>query len=343
MINLRYHIVSIVAVFLALGIGVALGSTFVDGFVVGTLRRNVDILESERNDLRNELQQQRELLAAQQEERAILEANALPLIGGRRLEDVPVLVIAVEGVDPARVETLRVAILGAAARFDGVVWLTPRLDLTDPQNRADLARVFGLADDGENLVRRALQNRLLRALFPEPPPPESQLLGEVLADITGDLVESTDSLSVPGPDAQVPTRGVLEMLRDGGFIEFDGDLTATGSLDGLAEFGTRFYIVDDADGELDPEDLILPLMRSAVELENTSPMVAFEPEPSSENDNPVFFVGPIRSDELLSTRVATVDHGSTFAGHLAALVALDRGEVGHYGSDPTAERLLPAP
>ncbi len=343
MINLRYHIVSIVAVFLALGIGVALGSTFVDGFVVGTLRRNVDILESERNDLRNELQQQRELLAAQQQERAIIEANALPLIGGRRLEDTPVMVVAVEGVDPARVETLRVAILGSAARFDGVIWLTPRLDLTKARNRADLARLFGLADDGENLVRRALQNRLLRALFPEPPPPDSQLLGEVLRDITGDLVDSTDSLSVPGPETQATTKGVLEMLRDGGFIEFDGDLTPSGSLEGLAEFGTRYYLVDDADGELDPEDLLLPLLRAAVESDNVSPMVALEPEPSSADADPVVFVGPIRSDEVLASSLATVDHASTFAGNLAALVALDRGEVGHYGSDPSAERLLPAP
>ena len=38
MINLRYHIVSIVAVFLALGIGVLMGSTIVDRAIVSTLR-----------------------------------------------------------------------------------------------------------------------------------------------------------------------------------------------------------------------------------------------------------------------------------------------------------------
>jgi uncharacterized membrane protein (DUF106 family) len=42
MINLRYHIVSVVAVFLALGIGLALGSTFVDSILVNELEDQVN-------------------------------------------------------------------------------------------------------------------------------------------------------------------------------------------------------------------------------------------------------------------------------------------------------------
>ena len=50
MINLRYHIVSIVAVFLALGIGLALGSTFVDSILVNELKAQVDEFEIEQQD-----------------------------------------------------------------------------------------------------------------------------------------------------------------------------------------------------------------------------------------------------------------------------------------------------
>ena len=50
MINLRYHIVSIVAVFLALGIGLALGSTFVDSILVNELKDQVDEFEIEQQD-----------------------------------------------------------------------------------------------------------------------------------------------------------------------------------------------------------------------------------------------------------------------------------------------------
>ena len=45
MINLRYHIVSVVAVFLALGIGLALGSTFVDSILVNELEDQVNQLD----------------------------------------------------------------------------------------------------------------------------------------------------------------------------------------------------------------------------------------------------------------------------------------------------------
>ncbi|MEC7872962.1 MAG: copper transporter, partial [Actinomycetota bacterium] len=48
MINLRYHIISIVAVFLALGIGLALGSTFVDSVLVNELEDQVNEFETER-------------------------------------------------------------------------------------------------------------------------------------------------------------------------------------------------------------------------------------------------------------------------------------------------------
>ncbi|MEC8829048.1 MAG: copper transporter, partial [Actinomycetota bacterium] len=50
MINLRYHIISIVAVFLALGIGLALGSTFVDSVLVNELEDQVNEFETEREE-----------------------------------------------------------------------------------------------------------------------------------------------------------------------------------------------------------------------------------------------------------------------------------------------------
>ena len=76
MINLRYHIVSIVAVFLALGIGLALGSTFVDSILVNELKDQVDEFEIEQQDAL----ELRDTAIAQREETmlalATLEINA---------------------------------------------------------------------------------------------------------------------------------------------------------------------------------------------------------------------------------------------------------------------------
>ncbi|MGB1821759.1 MAG: copper transporter, partial [Acidimicrobiales bacterium] len=64
MINLRYHIVSVVAVFLALGIGLALGSTFVDSILVNELEDQVnqlDLAQEEAVELKNQAVVERDL------------------------------------------------------------------------------------------------------------------------------------------------------------------------------------------------------------------------------------------------------------------------------------------
>src|SRR4029077_16774533 len=44
-LNLRYHVVSLVAVFLALGIGVIMGATVIDRVTVDQLRNRLDSVE----------------------------------------------------------------------------------------------------------------------------------------------------------------------------------------------------------------------------------------------------------------------------------------------------------
>ena len=50
MINLRYHIVSLTAVFLAIGIGLTLGSTFLDRATVENLNGQLESLETRLGD-----------------------------------------------------------------------------------------------------------------------------------------------------------------------------------------------------------------------------------------------------------------------------------------------------
>jgi hypothetical protein len=63
MINLRYHIVSLTAVFLAIGIGLTLGSTFLDRATVDNLQGQLESLETrlqERDEQIDELEQGRD-------------------------------------------------------------------------------------------------------------------------------------------------------------------------------------------------------------------------------------------------------------------------------------------
>ncbi|HSL60040.1 MAG TPA: copper transporter, partial [Acidimicrobiales bacterium] len=110
MINLRYHIVSITAVFLALGIGVALGSTLIERATVDTLESRLDEQEerldetdSENARLRAEIDQRDEL------DQRLAEAGPARLFAGH-LTDVSVTLIGRRGTDPEALTELESAV-----------------------------------------------------------------------------------------------------------------------------------------------------------------------------------------------------------------------------------------
>lgn len=167
MINIRYHIVSITAVFLALGIGVALGSTFLDRATVGRLDANIDAArariaateeENERLRAEVELSEQRDL--------AQLAASGTVL--GGRLEDRPVLMVAAPGVDPATLEALELILTNASADLRGTLLLQDGLAFPDgvPEDVAAALDLEGDADEQPEEVRDLLVDALVAAGAP---------------------------------------------------------------------------------------------------------------------------------------------------------------------------------
>ncbi|MGN6609263.1 MAG: copper transporter [Jatrophihabitans sp.] len=57
MISFRYHLVSIIAVFLALALGIVVGTTLLNGPVTNRLRDDVNSLKQQRTDLNNQLKE----------------------------------------------------------------------------------------------------------------------------------------------------------------------------------------------------------------------------------------------------------------------------------------------
>lgn len=342
MINLRYHIVSIVGIFLALGIGVALGSTFIDGVVVAELEERVDNIEEDRNNLRDDLDVARDELADLVSAQAARDVAAIPLLGGGRLTDVPVMIVAAEGVDDAAFQTIRAAVLGSDAEYEGTLWLTERLNLSEGDNRSAIAETFGLVADSETLVRTALESRLIAALFPPAPDTAGNVLGGTVADIAGELLASADSeLSVGAPVAQAGLDSVLTQLRDAAFVVYDNEFASTGALDEVPAFGTRFILVSNADANLDPSEIFVPLFDAVVEQSIDVTIVALEPAPTDDEADAIEFVSIIRSNDDYQELFATVDHAATFNGTLSALVLADSREVLHLGTGQNATAELP--
>jgi hypothetical protein len=97
-VSFRFHIVSIVAVFLALALGIAMGVTVIDKATVDLLQRRLDGVHDEVNAANQRSDGlQRDLGRASQ-----YEGSVEPILIDGKLSGVPVTVIAVRGIDQGR-------------------------------------------------------------------------------------------------------------------------------------------------------------------------------------------------------------------------------------------------
>jgi hypothetical protein len=138
LIDFRYHIISIVAVFLALGLGVLVGTTVLD-------RVTVDALEGRLNDLQGRIDQHRGTIDELDEERD--RSNALVrLLAPEVTEDVlaGMQILFVTGEETADWHArAREAVTEAGASDVGSITLTSKWQLSEPEDRDELIRSFG--------------------------------------------------------------------------------------------------------------------------------------------------------------------------------------------------------
>jgi len=140
MINLRYHIVSLVAVFLALAIGVIAGTTVINDQVVKELERSDRAL--------------RTALATQQDANTALKSqvslfNSWSDTIAKKLEkdqlrDRTVVLLLSNGVDGKIVSNVQDALTQAGAARAGTITFSNKWNLADPGTRAQLGAIMGL-------------------------------------------------------------------------------------------------------------------------------------------------------------------------------------------------------
>lgn len=235
MISFRYHIVSIVAVFLALGLGLLAGSSFGQPALVEQLRGRTEAQVATIDDLRSELDADREELAAL---RAFAQAAAAPLIAGV-LEGREVLIVADASVDGTVEGRARAAFELAGADVLFTLSARPALATDDPAQVAALADILGVAAPGEGNLADATATVLARRLVAGPPvagadPLVGLLTGGFVASTRGEVDEAVVS-ALGGSDLIV-----LVLVGGGGdapepsaadfFIPLVRELTAQGAI-----------------------------------------------------------------------------------------------------------------
>src|SRR5919106_3326521 len=132
MVSFRFHLVSLVAVFLALGLGVLAGTTVINQGLVRRLER--DTVEAQR--------------AADQKD---INLRLWRVFGGEifdylvpgRLAGTEVVLVTQEGTDETVIADSRRALEEAGADILGLMTVSDRMALTDDSSRGELAAIVG--------------------------------------------------------------------------------------------------------------------------------------------------------------------------------------------------------
>jgi hypothetical protein len=152
MINLRYHVVSLVAVFLALGVGIVVGSTVVKQREVATITARLDRVENESKRTQTENKGLREFLDQSRDQ----------MVRGR-LRHVPVLVVATKGVDAKPIQDLHHQLAVAEADDHGTLLFTAKMALRSPADIAAVAAIVGSSSSLPDTVREAALAAVVKA------------------------------------------------------------------------------------------------------------------------------------------------------------------------------------
>lgn len=337
MINFRFHIVSLTAVFLAFAIGLVLGTSFLDDASKRLLERQLDDLDTKLNEATAENADLDDQLASLRDEDDALDQDLGSRLFGGQLAGVPVLVVSTRGVEGDLVQRVQSAVQEANGELAGVWWLTDRLVLDDEDEVTDLATALDLTSDDLGMLRTTLAGRLADVLFAAMDAPGAEQLAEGFEG-NGD-----------GGGSGEPT--LLARLHDGGFVDYELPEDSDDDVVALPATGLRVVVVDSQDASV-PEDDVLRPMLTDLASDGPVPVVVSAPTPTALSDDEPLppgavdpLVAAVRGDDTLEQRISTVDDLERVGGRIATLLAVQDAtfgaEGGHYGMGDGAQRVIP--
>jgi hypothetical protein len=310
-IDFRYHLVSLIAVFLAIALGIVIGTTQLNGPVTDNLRGQVTSLEQDKRDLEDST---RTLQVQQKSDAAFATAIAPALVDGVLAGRSVLLVISDDQVSTDTVEEVTALVGQAGGTVTGTLKLQP--EYSDPATAPSLTSYVsgtGLpvgvqvppTGDAGTMVGTLLAQVLM--IPAGGAPPDTAAVSSVLAGLT-----ALDVLSVEG--ASVTPANYAIVLTAGGF---EGD---------------------------DAEQRNTTLVQLAAALDAAGSGAVIAGDTASADDNGL--VGVVRSDPSTSAAVSTVDNVDTTAGQLSAVLALGQeaqGTSGKYGTGTDTQPVPPVP
>ncbi|RLP85614.1 MULTISPECIES: copper transporter [unclassified Micromonospora] len=309
MINFRYHVVSLTAVFLALAIGLVVGTAALNGPVADSLKEQVTGLRKDNQQWRQTVNNMEKQLGLEEEFAEEMSQVVLPgTLTGRRV----VVLSLPNGRDHTEGVLKKLQLAGAT--------ITGRVDLQDkfinPDNNSNLlelavtaarptAQTTGLPGNGHGVET------------------SSALLASVLLD----RAQGT------APVSDADRRAVLAAYNNAGYLTTD-DNKVTGSAEAVVVVSGQPYV--DKDSEKRDESVV----KIAEQFDRTGSIVVGGNGSVDGN-----LVAVVRGDPVLAQTISTVDNANTVQGQLVTSLALvqqlTEKKAGQYGVGDNAASLLP--
>lgn len=326
MIDFRYHLVSLIAVFIALAVGIVLGAGPLRGQLSDTLEGQVEELGAERNDLREQVELNDERARAKDD---IIDALTPSGIAGV-LEGFDVAVVRFPGSDADLGDEVAATLFEAGAETVTRVEVQPSWESGDDGARAevvaDVADDLDVAEDSVEVLAAVLAGGPSADFgsSPEVGSAASQLeqAGLVSVRVTSNS-EDTDP-ALPGA-LDLPAQEAVLLLGGGPAGREPGDDRTSSVLQ-------------------DRLDLVRALADTATAICVCGSGTETWQDPVTDAEDPL--VAAVRADGELADEVSTVDNLESAAGRVVATWAVHQqidSEAGHYGLAADADRPVPPP
>jgi Copper transport outer membrane protein, MctB len=324
-IDFRYHLVSIVAVFLALAIGIVLGSTELQGNVIDALRATSNSLHSqliaaqaERNGYHAQASAQDQFLQ-----------SAEPRLLSKLLAGDNLVIVTEPGAQSSVVNGIEQAAGKAGATVTGQVALQPRFNDTSGTNQSSLSSIDSsiAGTDGVVLATGTDPQTLYQQQA-------AQLIAAAILDKTVGQTAQTGQTGLTAAAAQT----LLNTYAQAGYLTTSGSLTNRATLVVLVTPQNA-----PTDGTNDPANQVLLVIAQEFASASAATLVAGGTTGSAQSGSAM---SVLRSSSV-SGQVSSVDNADTTLGQISAIEALALqlagGKPNSYGISSGVSAVSPVP
>jgi hypothetical protein len=310
-IDFRYHLVSLIAVFLAVALGIVIGTTALNQPILADIKNQVTALEQDKRSLEDRTQQLQTQLDTSD---AFDDAVAPALVDGALAGKSVLLVVTNEDVAPETVEEVTALIGEAGGTVSGTLTLNP--EYSDPSSSTAL----------QNYVTGSGRPAGLQL-------PEVDDAGQLVASLLAQV------LMIPPSGAAPSAADVSSVIAGLGSLDV---LTPEGDSIAPADYAVVLTAGAFSGSDAVERNTTVAELVTALDAAGSGAVVAGDFASTAENG----LVGLFRGDPTLAAAVSTVDNVTSPAGRISTILALggeSDGTSGKYGTGEDTQPVPPVP